>query len=196
MLYLVRHGRTQANAEGRLQGRIDPPLDEVGHRQAAAMADLVRSLTADFGGIDEVIASPLERAQQTASYFGSPVVIDDRWMEIHYGSFEGKPMSEVPPEAWQRWYDDPDFAVEGGESFGALGERVRGALDELRIRAQSSNIVIVSHVSPIKTAVAWTLGTDQRVMFRCHLSYASLCRVGFAQFGPVLHSFNLTAAVD
>ena len=73
MLYLVRHGRTDANAHGLLQGRLDPPLDELGHRQAAAVAERI-------GPVDEVIASSLRRAQDTAGYFGDDVVIDDRWI--------------------------------------------------------------------------------------------------------------------
>lgn len=190
MLYLVRHGRTAVNAEGRLQGRLNPPIDELGQRQAQAMAAFIGRLTVGDGGIAEVVASPLERAQQTAAYFERPVVTDDRWIEIHYGQYEGAELSDVPPAVWQRWYTEPDFAVVGGESFAALISRVESSLAELAERAVDNNIVVVSHVSPIKAAVAWTLGADFDIMFRCHLSYAALCQVGFGRFGPVLHSFN------
>lgn len=183
VLYLVRHGRTSANARGLLQGRLDPPLDEVGHRQAAAMAAMV-------GPVDEVFTSSLVRARETASYFGREPHVDDRWIEIAYGEYEGVPTGEVPPDVWQSWRENSEYKTKGGESFGALDARVRSACEELRPRIQDSNVVVVSHVSPIKAAVAWTLGVTMEIMFHCHLSQASLCRIDSGRFGPVLYSFN------
>jgi alpha-ribazole phosphatase len=183
VLYLVRHGRTSANAQGLLQGRLDPPLDEVGHRQAAAIAELV-------GDVDEVITSSLVRAQETAAYFGRTPTVDDRWIEIAYGEYEGVPAGEVPPEVWQSWRENSEFRTRGGESFGSLDERVRSACLELSTRLPDDDIVVVSHVSPIKAAVAWSLGVTMEIMFHCHLSQASLCRIDVGRFGPVLHSFN------
>ena len=189
MLYLVRHGRTNANANGLLQGRLDPPLDELGHRQAAAMAERV-------GPVDEVIASPLVRAQETAVYFGAEITTDDRWVELAYGEYEGVPVGEVPPEVWQSWRTNSQFATKGGESFGSLDARVREACDELTSRLGGRDIVVVSHVSPIKSAVSWALNTSMEIMFHCHLSQASLCRIDIGKFGPVLHSFNEQARLD
>lgn len=183
VLYLVRHGRTDANAKGLLQGRLDPPLDPTGRRQAAAIAEMI-------GAVDEVIASPLVRAQQTAEHFGMPITTDERWIEIAYGEFEGVPTGEVPPEVWQSWRTNSMFATKGGESFGALDARVRSACDELADRIRGRNIVVVSHVSPIKAAVGWALNSSMDIMFHCHLSQASLCRVDMGKFGPLLHSFN------
>ena len=89
MLILVRHGRTAANAAGQLQGRLDQPLDDLGERQALAVA-------AHVGAVDEVISSPLLRARQTAEAFGRPVNVDERWIEIAYGKYEGMPHGDVP----------------------------------------------------------------------------------------------------
>ena len=189
MLYLVRHGRTDANANGLLQGRLDPPLDELGHRQAAAVAERI-------GPVDEVIASSLRRAQDTAGYFGDDVVIDDRWIEVAYGEYEGVPVGEVPPEVWQSWRTNREFATRGGESFGSLDARVREACEELAGRLSGRNIVVVSHVSPIKSAVSWALNATMEIMFHCHLSQASMCRIDIGKFGPVLHSFNEQTPVD
>lgn len=189
MLYLVRHGRTDANANGLLQGRLDPPLDELGHRQAAAVAQRI-------GPVDEVIASSLQRAQDTAGYFGDDVVIDDRWIEVAYGEYEGVPVGEVPPEVWQSWRTNREFATRGGESFGSLDSRVREACEELAERLSGRNIVVVSHVSPIKSAVSWALNATMEIMFHCHLSQASLCRIDIGKFGPLLYSFNEQTAVD
>ncbi len=188
MLYLVRHGRTSANARGLLQGRLDPPLDEVGHRQARAMADMV-------GHVDEVISSSLLRAQETSSYFGHSVDTDDRWIEIAYGEYEGVPAGEVPPDVWQSWRTNSEYKTFGGESFGSLDGRVRAACAELSPRIADTDVVVVSHVSPIKAAVAWALGVTMDIMFHCHLSQASLCRIDVGRFGPVLHSFNEQARV-
>ena len=191
MLFLVRHGRTAANAQGLLQGRLDPPLDELGHRQAAAIAEMV-------GPVDEVICSSLVRARETAAYFtgnGEPQ-IDDRWIEIAYGEFEGMPVGEVPPEIWQAWRTNTKFTTPGGESFGDLDTRVREATEDLLGRIHERNIVVVSHVSPIKAAVAWSLGVTMEIMFHCHLGQASLCRVDRGRFGPMLHSFNEQADVE
>ena len=89
MLIMLRHGRTKANASGLLQGRIDPELDELGVQQAAAAAGLI-------GRVDRVIASPLVRAQQTAAALGQPVETDERFIELDYGDWEGKPVKDVP----------------------------------------------------------------------------------------------------
>lgn len=183
VLYLVRHGRTSVNARGLLQGRLDPPLDFVGHAQAAAMAAFV-------GPVDEVVTSPLRRARETAIYFGPDATVDDRWIEIAYGEYEGVPTNEVPPDVWQAWRHDAEFSTEGGESFGSLDDRVRAACEDLCARIHETNVVVVTHVSPIKSAVAWALGATMDIMFHCHLSEASLCRVDYGRFGPVLHSFN------
>ena len=167
---------------------MDPPLDEVGRRQAAAIAELV-------GEVDEVISSSLLRARETAGFFDRPAVIDDRWIEIAYGEYEGVPTGEVPPEVWQGWRENSQYRTRGGESFGALDDRVRSACDELAPRIRDSDIVVVSHVSPIKAAVAWSLGVTMEIMFHCHLSQASLCRIDVGRFGPVLHSFNEQAVL-
>lgn len=191
-MILVRHGRTAANREGRLQGRIDLPLDQLGERQAQAVAAAV----GDEFDVAHVIASPLQRAQQTAAAFGRPVETDERWIELSYGVFEGVPPADVPSEVWDRWQTDHEFVPEGGESLATLDERVRTACIELIERAQDEHIVVVSHVSPMKAAVAWSLGVDIGISWRCHLDHASVCRVAFRGRRPVLSTFNETVAVE
>jgi broad specificity phosphatase PhoE len=189
VLILVRHGRTPANAAGLLQGRLDQDLDDHGRAQALAVADYVRG----WGDVDAVVSSPLKRAQQTAATFGLPVQTDDRWLELSYGEYEGTPHSEVPSEVWQHWRDDPDFTPNGGESLAALDVRVRAACVDLVERATDENIVVVSHVSPMKSAVAWALGVDIGISFNCHLDHASVCRIAIRGDRPVLYTFNETA---
>ena len=183
MLILVRHGRTAANAAGQLQGRLDQPLDDLGVRQALAVA-------AHVGDVDEVISSPLLRARQTAEAFGRPVQVDERWIEIAYGKYEGMPHGDVPSEVWNFWRTDATFVPEGGESAAAVDVRVRDACDELVERIGDRDIVVVSHVSPMKAAVAWALGVDFSIAWRTHLSHAAVCRIEIRAQGPVLFSFN------
>ena len=183
MLILVRHGRTAANAAGQLQGRLDQPLDDLGERQALAVA-------AHVGVVDEVISSPLLRARQTADAFGRPVQVDERWIEIAYGKYEGMPHGDVPAEVWEYWRTDATFVPEGGESAATVDERVRDACDELVERIGDLDIVVVSHVSPMKAAVAWALGVNFGIAWRTHLSHAAVCRIEIRPQGPVLFSFN------
>ena len=93
VLYLVRHGRTEANAGGRLQGRIDLPIDDVGRAQAAAITSVVSQ-------VDRVVCSPSLRARQTAEVFGIEPEIDERWLEMDYGEFDGVPMRDVSLMTW------------------------------------------------------------------------------------------------
>jgi len=183
VLILVRHGRTAANAAGVLQGHLDLSLDDVGHQQVSAVA-------AAIGPVDRVICSPLERARQTAAEFGAPVTIDERWIELNYGEFDGLPLSSVPADVWQRWSADTTFATPGGESMGSLDQRVRSAAVDALSFADDERVVVVSHVTPIKAAVAWALGCDISISFRCHLDQASVCRIVAGARGPVLRSFN------
>ena len=192
MLILVRHGRTPANAAGLLQGRLDQDLDELGERQAEAVAEMVASTAP----VDAVIASPLKRAQQTAAAFGRPVETDERWIEVSYGAYEGTPLGGISSEVWRRWIEDFDFVPEGGESLTSLDRRVRAACEEVRERAVDENVVVVSHVSPMKSAVAWALGVDIGISWNCHLDHASVCRIRFRGARPVLQTFNETVEVE
>jgi len=183
VLILVRHGRTALNATGRLQGRLDEPLDDVGYLQAKAAAERV-------GPIDELVTSPLLRARQTAEAFGVPCTIDERWIELSYGDYDGRPLADVPADDWRRWREDPHFAPPGGESLATLDVRVRDACEELAVQAVERTVAVVSHVSPIKAAVAWSLGAGIELSWRTHLSHASICRIDVRRSGPILLTFN------
>jgi broad specificity phosphatase PhoE len=131
VLVLVRHGQTEANARGLLLGRADPPLSDLGRRQAAALAT---RLPDDA----RVVASPLLRTRETAAAFGRPVDIDDRWIELDYGTFDGKAVVDVPADVWREWRADPHFVPAGGESLATLGIRVRASACAPRARSCSS----------------------------------------------------------
>jgi broad specificity phosphatase PhoE len=183
MLHLVRHGRTDANAQGLLLGRADPPLSEEGRRQAAALAAMVPSGA-------RVIASPLRRTRETAEAFGTEVELDDRWIELDYGDLDGTPLRDVPADLWRRWRADTSFVPPGGESLSELGGRVRLACEELRDETRDRDVVVVSHVSPIKAAVAWAIGAGDELSWKLFVQVASVARIGVDQWGTTLRSLN------
>jgi broad specificity phosphatase PhoE len=186
VLLLVRHGRTAQNAARRLLGQLDVPLDELGRRQAQALGSVEV-----LRGASRVISSPLIRARETAACFGLPVTVDDRWTEINYGIYDGAAV-DAAPELWRQWGRDTGFVPEGGESLRTLGARVRQACEELWPEAADRDVIVVTHVSPIKAAVAWALGVGDETSWRMFLDVASLTRIGQGGSGPSLRTFNET----
>lgn len=185
MLIVVRHGETEANAAGHLLGRRDVALTDRGREQASRIAAALGSLD-----VAAVVSSPLRRARETAEALGLPVEIDDRWIELDYGDFEGRPINEVRADEWERWRADLEFAPPAGESLAALGRRVRAACDDLAQTARERDVVVFTHVSPIKAALAWALGVSDAVSWRSYVAVASITRIGFGGAGPSLRSFN------
>jgi broad specificity phosphatase PhoE len=152
------------------------------------------------GPVAEVRSSPLRRALDTAELLalGPPIAVDERWIEVDYGEFECQPLGAVPAEVWQRWQRDRDFRPEGGETLAEVDGRVAAACAELfatdgaGARRPDGDVVVVSHVSPIKAAVAWALGTVD-LYWRLHLRTASVTRIGWNRDAPILHGFNEVA---
>ena len=108
---------------------------------------------------------------------------------------DGRPLRDVPAEVWQAWRSDVHFVPGGGESLAALGVRVRAACDDLLEEARDRDVIVVSHVSPIKAALAWTLGAGDEMSWRMFVQVASIARVGVGPWGPSLRTFNETPAL-
>lgn len=183
MLTIVRHGRTDANRSGLLLGRLDVGLDPVGEAQAAAVAAAV-------GPADRIVCSPLERTRRTAAAWGAAVEVDERWIELDYGSLDGTPLRDVDADLWRRWRSDVGFAPPGGESLRSLGERVAAACNDLTEAARDGHVVVVTHVSPIKAAAAWAMEVGIEVSWRMFVAPASVTRIAVGDRGPSLHGFN------
>ena len=152
MLYLIRHGQTEFNREGRFQGRIESRLTELGVAQARAVGAQLAALAAADPGDWTIETSPLGRARQTADIIaeamGLPAPrIEPRLIEVSYGALEGL----TRPEVDLRW---PEFAgVRGvfghapeGETLEALNARARAWLDEVD-PADGRRRIAVSHAS-------------------------------------------------
>ncbi|MHB8328315.1 MAG: histidine phosphatase family protein, partial [Acidimicrobiales bacterium] len=145
MLVLVRHGETEANAAKLLSGRAESPLTDRGRAQAAALG-------AVLGGAARVVSSPLARARESAVALGLGVGIevDDRWVEIDYGEYDGRALASVSDDVWRRWRAEAGFRPPGGESLADVGARVRAACTELFAVAGAgargeADVVVVSH---------------------------------------------------
>jgi broad specificity phosphatase PhoE len=195
VLILVRHGESEGNAKGLLLGRIDAPLTELGRAQAASVCRLLHD------PVLELRTSSLRRARDTAAALGAGVgaEVDERWIEVDYGEFDGQPLRDIPADVWQEWRRDPGFRPAGGETLTEVDHRVAAACEELFAtdgaggRRAGGDVVVVSHVTPIKAAVAWALGSDAGLSWRLHLNTASVTRIGWSNGGPVLHGFNQVA---
>ena len=194
LLTLVRHGQTAANAQNLLQGHVNHPLDEVGLAQVSLLGGALQKIAP----VSRVVASPLLRAQQTAQAISQglsqhiEVETDPRWIELNYGDFDGQPVSSVSPEQWATWRTDEYFRPPHGETLAELSVRVHEAIDALLADSVSAHIVVVSHVSPIKAAVAWTLGVGVEVSWRTALDRASMTTVRLDAKHPALKTFNVT----
>jgi probable phosphoglycerate mutase len=152
--------------------------------------------------ITSVYSSPLTRARQTATAIaavaGCEVEIDDRLIELDYGEWDGLALSEIRPQRGGSGFEEPNFAPPGGESLVAVTQRVEAFCSERFAGGEAdggaSRIVAVSHVSPIKAAVAWALGVDERAALRMRLGLASITDIGAGPGGGgYLSSFNDTA---
>jgi 2,3-bisphosphoglycerate-dependent phosphoglycerate mutase len=163
MLYLIRHGETTFNAEGRIQGQSDAPLSELGRRQSRAVAEALADVP-----IEAVYSSPLRRAWETAQCIAEPhrlaVETDPRLMELDAGVFEGRLRSElsaVYPAELARWLGgDEDFAIPGGESRRQLAERGCEALRAIAA-AGHAHAAVVTHGGLLSTTLRALLDMPQ-----------------------------------
>ena len=169
---LLRHGQTELSGERRYSGRGDVELTSVGQQQAKAAA--ARLAHTDFAA---VVSSPLARARQTAAAITDHVTVHDGLIETDFGDWERLTFAEAAardPELHGRWVRDPSVAPPNGESFDAVLTRVTETRDDLLQRYAGETIVVVSHVTPIKSLLRLGLDTGPSLLFRLHLDLASL----------------------
>ena len=196
-LLLLRHGATPLTAEKRFSGVGDPELSDTGLLQADAVA---RRLAAR-GGIDVIVSSPLRRTVQTAQAaadaLGLSVEIDPGFRETDFGLWDGHSFAEVRerwPAEHRAWLASTAVAPPGGESFDAVTVRVLAARDALLRRHARRTVLVVSHVTPIKTLIREALGAPPESLYAMELSAASLSVVTWYSDGRgSMRLFNDTA---
>lgn len=181
---LLRHGQTELSVERRYSGRGNPALTDLGRRQADAAAQFL----GNRGGISAVITSPLQRAHDTADAaakaLGLDVTVDADLIETDFGGWEGLTFGEAAerdPALHKRWLRDTSVAPPDGESFDTAAERVGRARARIISEHPGETVLVVSHVTPIKTLLRMALDAGPSVLYRMHLDLASL---SIAEFYP------------
>ncbi|MEU3334851.1 bifunctional RNase H/acid phosphatase [Streptomyces sp. NPDC002144] len=197
---LLRHGETPLTPQKRFSGSggTNPSLSDVGREQAErAGASLARR-----GTIQAIVASPLARTRETAGivarHLGLEVSVEDEIRETDFGAWEGLTFAEVReryPDDLTRWLSDPTVEPPGGgESFAATATRIAAARDKLVAAYAGRTVLLVSHVTPIKTFVQLALGAPPEALFRMELSAASLSAVAYYADGNAsVRLFNDTS---
>ena len=193
---LLRHGQTPLSTERRFAGVGDIELTETGVRQAKLAGERL----AARGDIDVIVTSPLQRVRQTAAEVaaatGAPVVDDEDLRETDFGAWEGLTFAEAQqrwPGEVTTWLGDPAAAPPQGESFAAVGVRVRRALARLLDQYAGQTVLVVSHVTPIKTLLTEALLAPPAALYRMFLDVGSLNEVHWFSDGPaVVRSLNDT----
>jgi broad specificity phosphatase PhoE len=161
LLYLVRHGETTWNREGRFQGQADAELSERGREQAGLVAE--RLARADLG---LVVTSDLRRAHDTARLVaeeaGAPIVLEPGFRELSFGAWQGYTRKEIEARfgpAFAEYLKDPDNGrPEGGETFPEAIARVRTAADRLLADHQEGRMAWVMHGGSIRALLCSYLG--------------------------------------
>jgi probable phosphoglycerate mutase len=165
-LLLWRHGQTDWNAAGRVQGQLDSDLSDVGRRQAEAAATRLAAFHPDV-----LISSDLRRAADTAAALsavtGLDVEYDVRLRERHHGVWQGLLTSEVAarwPEEYERWRAGLPVRGLGVEDLDDVGKRMVDALQDAAARAPGGTVVLASHGAAVRRAVAAMLGWPEPVV--------------------------------
>ena len=161
-LILARHGETDWNRENRFQGHADPPLNELGRRQSAELAEALAGET-----IARVYTSPLRRASETAEIVARRLAVDveplEQLREIDVGAWSGLTRDEVAvrfPEQYARWLERSPHGFEDGETYAELAARVVPAVRRLAERHRSETILVVTHGGPSRVLQARAAGID------------------------------------
>jgi probable phosphoglycerate mutase len=187
---LVRHGVTAHTVEKRFSGGLasaNPALSEEGRDQARAVGSWLAPLR---GSVDAVVSSPVRRTLETAEivaeHLGQPVEVEPGFAEMEFGAWDGKTFTEVAEQHradLDAWLGSLDVAAGGGESFRAVEGRVLEGLQRLLDRHGGKTVVVVSHVTPIKTLVAHAVDAPLSAVFRMELSPASVTVLSFFRGG-------------
>lgn len=184
---LLRHGQTELSAAKKYSGHSNPPLTELGEQQAAAAAARLASL----GGIDHIVCSPLLRTRRTAEHcaraLGIDLTIHEGLIEMNFGQWDGLTFSEAhnsDPETHTAWLNDPTIIPPGGESLHQANERIGHTVAELRNTYGEANILVVSHVTPIKAILRDALEAGPQFFRRLHLDLASISVAEYYADGP------------
>ncbi|GAA5150866.1 bifunctional RNase H/acid phosphatase [Nocardioides marinquilinus] len=200
-LVVLRHGVTTHTTAKRFSGGLggdNPPLSDEGREQIRGAAEWLAPLA---GQVAAVVASPVRRTRESgeivAERLGVPLVEEPGFAEMEFGHWDGLGIDEVRERhgaELEAWLGSVDVAPEGGESFRVVQDRVLAGLERVLADHAGRTVVVVSHVTPIKTVVAHALGAPLDSLFRMELTPASVTVVAWFPDGRAsLRLFNATA---
>ncbi len=136
MIYIVRHGQTDWNVEGRYQGRLDVELNHKGIEQAIKLKEKLSNVK-----FDKVFSSPLKRALKTTQIITSnEIITDERIIERCNGELEGKLKSEIEID-----FNDPNETRMGVENINDFRKRIKDFFEEISKKYKGKNILVVTH---------------------------------------------------
>ncbi|KHE71425.1 histidine phosphatase family protein [Halobacillus sp. BBL2006] len=159
-IYVTRHGQTEWNLEGRMQGREDSPLTPLGKDQARWLGDRLREVP-----FSSIHTSSSGRAKQTANWIKGerelPIIESDRWKEIHLGPWEGKLKEEIEGEhneKFRHFWEHPQlYSPDDGESFQDVMERAGSEIEKLARLSNGEPVLLVTHAVVLKALMAYVL---------------------------------------
>lgn len=196
-IVLVRHGVTPHTKEKRFSGGLasaNPGLSDEGRAQIRAVADWLSPIA---DRVDAVVASPVRRTRESAEILaealGRTIEEEPGFAEMEFGAWDGLTFAEVGeryPDELTTWLGSLDHAPGGGESFRAVQERVLAGLHRLLEAHAGRTVVVVSHVTPIKTLVAQALDAPLEAVFRMELTPASVTVLAWFGDRPSMRMYN------
>jgi 2,3-bisphosphoglycerate-dependent phosphoglycerate mutase len=179
LVILMRHGQADNNVNKILVGRhIESHLTEFGKNQVLDTAKYLKEIS-----IDKVLVSPVVRTLETAEivcgYLGVSYEIDERLYEIELGKLVGMNYEEIILKygnLFLQFYTENDAALihYGVESFASIKQRIKNILDEITDRYTNKNVLMISHLDPIKAAISILLDLKPETLYRWHIRNASL----------------------
>jgi broad specificity phosphatase PhoE len=195
-LYLIRHGETDWNADGRIQGHTDVELNERGLEQARRLAARIP----EEGAFEAIYASPLRRAYRTAELVGEalklPVTADARLLERSLGQLEGLTMSDIQekfPEVYRAWHQGgtrPHIPDE--ESRELFAQRTREFIRDVRAKHGDGRVLAITHGGTITMLLMMGLNLEAEHPLPFHIDNASLNILQWGERGVRLRLLNDT----
>ena len=206
-IWLVRHGQTAWNANGRFMGQTDIPLDETGLRQAEAVARRLRDRRPDA-----IYASDLQRAWQTAEAIQAAIagaahpapppelIPEPRLREMYFGEWQGLVYDQIQaryPAALAAWEADMlRSAPTGGETLIQLAGRVQAVYAEVAAAHPDGSVVLVAHGGALQALLCLALGLPVDRFWQLDLKNTSISELHLYPAGAILHRFNDTCHLE
>ncbi len=189
-LYLVRHGQTAWNEDGRIQGQTDTALSEAGKLEAEELARWLDRQT-----FDAVVSSDLTRARATAAILVPDTEVQTlpELRELHFGQWEGRTLAEVRAEDrehWTLWMRNPfEHAPPGGETLLQLADRIDRVLEAIHA-FEGDRVLLVTHQTPIQMILCRLLDLNPRNYWKLVVGTGSLTVVHLYGDVAALNLFN------